>query len=97
MYTCQRCDGEGYLKEHRHVEGGVCFKCNGTGKQATKPRKPKAPSKPKPEILAENTRKMNIAIEMYRNDDRAGVSPTNQHFYMHAIELAKKDGVWDTL
>ena len=36
-YTCTRCNGSGEIAAHRNVLGGVCFKCNGTGKQARKP------------------------------------------------------------
>lgn len=28
---CPRCGGRGYLYGYEHVEGGVCFKCGGTG------------------------------------------------------------------
>ncbi len=28
---CQRCQGTGMLQQFRHVAGGVCFTCNGTG------------------------------------------------------------------
>ena len=28
---CDRCGGSGYLPQYSHVEGGVCFKCNGEG------------------------------------------------------------------
>lgn len=29
--TCDRCYGEGYLKQYTTTNGGVCFKCEGTG------------------------------------------------------------------
>lgn len=29
---CSRCNGDGYLQQHRHISSGVCFKCDGTGK-----------------------------------------------------------------
>lgn len=29
--ACSKCSGLGSLKEYGHVEGGLCFKCNGTG------------------------------------------------------------------
>lgn len=28
---CDRCGGEGYLPQYKHVEGGICFKCYGEG------------------------------------------------------------------
>jgi len=28
---CPKCHGNGKLYEYRHVSGGVCFACNGTG------------------------------------------------------------------
>ena len=30
--TCPKCNGRGYLYGYEHVAGGVCFKCNGSGK-----------------------------------------------------------------
>lgn len=36
-YKCSRCRGNGRLNAFSHVIGGVCFKCGGTGTQATKP------------------------------------------------------------
>lgn len=29
---CPKCGGKGYLYCYGHIEGGVCFKCGGTGK-----------------------------------------------------------------
>ena len=28
---CKRCDGDKYLQHFSHVQGGVCFRCNGRG------------------------------------------------------------------
>ena len=28
--SCSRCHGAGYFPEYSHVQGGVCFKCNGS-------------------------------------------------------------------
>lgn len=28
---CSKCNGRGYIDYYKHVEGGVCFDCNGTG------------------------------------------------------------------
>lgn len=28
---CDRCGGSGYLPQYQHVQGGVCFKCQGEG------------------------------------------------------------------
>lgn len=39
-FPCTRCDGSGRIRAFGHVLGGVCFKCNGSGKQARKPSKP---------------------------------------------------------
>ncbi len=39
-YKCEKCDGKGEIAAFRGVMGGVCFKCNGTGKQANKPVAP---------------------------------------------------------
>ena len=30
-YTCPKCGGSGYISCYGHVEGGRCFKCNGSG------------------------------------------------------------------
>lgn len=40
VYACSRCGGTGRLAVHSNVLGGVCFKCQGTGKQRTKPGAP---------------------------------------------------------
>ena len=29
---CNRCSGTGYLEKYRHIENGICFKCNGLKK-----------------------------------------------------------------
>lgn len=29
---CPRCGGSGYIYGYEHVEGGICFKCNGSGR-----------------------------------------------------------------
>lgn len=36
-YNCTRCAGHGRIDFHANVLGGVCFKCHGSGKQASKP------------------------------------------------------------
>jgi RecJ-like exonuclease len=95
MYTCPRCDGKGHLKEYGHIENGRCFKCRGTGKVNRKPSKSKRQRNP--EIEKENLRKQKLAIEMYKDDQRIGVEKDHPCFYMHAIGLAKKDGIWDSL
>jgi hypothetical protein len=30
--TCDKCNGRGVLSYHAHVDNGVCYPCNGTGK-----------------------------------------------------------------
>ncbi len=32
---CPKCGGEGYIRGYEHVEGGLCFLCNGTGHYST--------------------------------------------------------------
>lgn len=32
--ACPRCGGTGYLPEYRHVQGGVCFRCGGEGRDS---------------------------------------------------------------
>jgi hypothetical protein len=29
--NCPKCGGSGYLPEYKHIEGGRCFACDGTG------------------------------------------------------------------
>ena len=35
LNSCRKCDGSG-MTEHLHVDGGVCFSCNGVGKVESK-------------------------------------------------------------
>ena len=37
IYDCSRCGGSGKVGRHMNVLNGVCFKCNGSGKQVSKP------------------------------------------------------------
>lgn len=30
---CKRCGGRGAIPQFAHIEGGICFWCNGSGKQ----------------------------------------------------------------
>lgn len=30
---CDRCGGAGYISAYEHIDGGVCYDCDGTGKQ----------------------------------------------------------------
>lgn len=41
MIECPRCGGSGRFNCYAHVEGGVCFQCNGAG-VVKAPRKPSA-------------------------------------------------------
>lgn len=34
--VCPKCDGKGYISYYNFNEGGMCFKCNGTGTHITK-------------------------------------------------------------
>lgn len=34
---CERCRGRGHIAMYSHVQGGVCFKCGGTGSPLIKP------------------------------------------------------------
>ena len=31
MNKCNRCKGEGYITEFKHIQNGICFACNGSG------------------------------------------------------------------
>ena len=37
MYDCPKCEGHGKIGAYSHVMLGVCFKCGGSGKVASKP------------------------------------------------------------
>lgn len=37
--VCPRCEGEGILLEFKHVDGGRCFACQGTGKKLSAPER----------------------------------------------------------
>lgn len=39
-FECPRCLGKGEIAAYRHVQAGVCFRCNGKGTVATRPAKP---------------------------------------------------------
>lgn len=39
QYPCSKCDGKGTIQGFTHVLNGVCFRCGGTGKQKSRPRK----------------------------------------------------------
>lgn len=39
QFDCPRCEGKGEIPAFRNVQGGVCFKCGGCGKTATRPAK----------------------------------------------------------
>jgi len=30
--VCSRCGGIGYIERYKHIEAGICFKCEGTGR-----------------------------------------------------------------
>ena len=32
--SCPRCGGSGIIDAYRHINGGHCFQCNGTGKRS---------------------------------------------------------------
>jgi hypothetical protein len=33
LIICPRCSGHGKIEKYNHVEGGICFECNGSGKK----------------------------------------------------------------
>ena len=37
-FECPRCCGKGHIAAYSNVQGGVCFRCAGTGKVATRPQ-----------------------------------------------------------
>lgn len=39
-YECSKCGGAGEIQAFKGIMGGVCFKCNGSGKQSRKPATP---------------------------------------------------------
>lgn len=96
---CNKCNGKGYIHAFDHVAGGVCFRC--AGNRWMKIRKPSKAQVEKEEIRKareiENNRKLDAAMAQYANDSRLRVSTSHPYYYAHAMELAKKDGVWETL
>ena len=30
-HSCSRCGGSGHMSGYQHVQGGVCFRCDGAG------------------------------------------------------------------
>jgi hypothetical protein len=36
-YPCPKCEGHGTIRAYSNVQGGVCFKCGGSGRVAAKP------------------------------------------------------------
>lgn len=30
--VCEKCGGLGYIDAYKHINGGICFECNGKGK-----------------------------------------------------------------
>lgn len=48
---CFTCNGTGNLPYFQHVDGGICYKCEGTGECEVKPAAP-VPAKTKAELVA---------------------------------------------
>lgn len=47
---CLKCCGSGKLPNFRHIEGGVCFRCGGTGRETVK-RRPEGKRRKGPQPL----------------------------------------------
>jgi len=94
--ACPRCEGHGNIKSYKHVEGGICFKCAGTGQVAatkTRTRKPKTTG---PNV--EYCRKEAAAMALYANGHPLLVVTADHPYYCtHAVEIAQKTGAWATL
>lgn len=91
---CKRCSGKGIIAEYAHIRGGLCFKCNGTGKSKERQSSATPPNQSK---IDESNRKDKRARELYKDDPRLRVAITHPYAYAHICELAQKDGIWDTL
>lgn len=56
LVTCQRCGGSGYLDQFKHIQRGVCFRCDGTGKSEPIKKRPYRPTKPEDVALTKRAR-----------------------------------------
>lgn len=107
--TCQRCNGKGNIKAFSHVEGGVCFSCGGAKvkqvrvkseatlkREALKREQKEAYHKA---VRAENDRKSQKALEIYKDDPYIIKMSSNPMAYLDVIarELAERDGIWASL
>lgn len=98
---CPKCGGRGNFPEFAGIWNGDCFRCEGKGTVARKAvRKSKAdPAKEsaRKAYEAEQNRKTDAAMIRYANDPRLTVSTSHPYYYQHATQMAKADGVWDSL
>mgnify|MGYP003425161401 FL=1 len=95
--TCGRCEGKGQIAEYGHISNGVCFKCSGTGKVAAKKVSAKSAEKELQRLakVQEMNRKYETAKSIYANN--LPVPVNHPYAHIHAMEFAKRDGVWETL
>lgn len=63
---CNRCGGKGIMEEYRHLNGGTCFKCNGTGTQEITERAYKARQAKEQKAREE----MERSIQLQREDEQ---------------------------
>ena len=102
---CSRCGGKGRFNCYSHVEGGVCFQCNGKGTVQVRVKsaaqierenaRKAAKQAEKDARIAEANRKYKIIEAKYTGDPRIRVPVDHPYYYMHIIELATRLGDWD--
>jgi hypothetical protein len=74
MKACDRCGGIGHIAAFKHVSGGVCFQCDGSGttERRNAPREARPPPLTRAEALAK------IAKVLNTQDMKEGI----QNFYL---------------
>jgi DnaJ-class molecular chaperone len=109
--TCSRCGGAGEFKEYAGIWGGTCFKCCGAGTVQVPYRSPEAKAKAAAKKAEKDAARLakadaNRAISQarderimvrYTGDPRLRVGPEHAWFHAHCAELARLDGVYDSI
>ena len=75
--TCTRCEGKGHISFYKHVLGGTCFKCGGSGTQkVTRKReaKPNAAKEAQRQANAAATKEAYTILEALYGDTVAAQS-----------------------
>ena len=100
---CDKCDGRGHINAFRHIEGGICFRCAGTGKaRSTRKAPTQQASKYTTHAYLHRVSalddKYRRAYAHYKDDARMGKNYSSLNYAeVDAKALAEKDGIWITL